>query len=561
MQTPVELKPHFMAAESEYAAVDAGYSTDKRFWYSREWQPYHNPIEGVVSAYRYHSSRHPGAFNSRGGRLYKDIGDILEACTPETSNPDDLVTYELAEEEMVVRSLASHIDRYSDKHEGDEPRTIRIHRRLTNHGETLDSALINKSVGFHENYYMYYPKGSSRKEHAAKLVPFLMGRTVFTGAGQASVDPDTGEAVIVPAQKARHVGATVGSQSSTTGRKAWIMVRATSEDHDGKPNGRENQYMRIQVAGGDANISPWATHFAFASTDIAITLLDNGIDLGYQVRDGETYVDFSAVNQAIADDYRGEAKVKVILDGKTVERTPMELLDNVMNLAKDNIHLLSPRQVEFLQNDWIVASDDYHEDPMLLHDRADWICKQWLADAQREKYLEKHPEADPEEDPKKKLERLKSLDLLYDAFTGVKDKSGEIGPGLGWKLRKRGHFRYDVDWDAVEQAIYHGPADTRGLVRGEALRMLHAIPGTIVSSKKVDWSLLVYSRVDGPAQLTNTIRLSDPGGKVSRKVQAQLDLLTQLAIENGAEDISMCPDPSCDVCNGYRKRMEQSATV
>jgi hypothetical protein len=527
----VDFGPHYMGAECELTPNDFS-KPDKRFWYASSVEPYNNPIEGVVSPHRVLNKSRTVAPLSNGGKFYRDVNDHMEICTPETSNPDDVVTYILASEELVVRSVARYVSQHNEQNSGQEPSLIKIHRRLTTHSDPEKNDYKDMSCGFHENYYVHVPEGVERRDHAKKLVPFLMGRTVFTGAGQAGSDPDTGDAVFMPAQKARYLQE--AESTVTTRAKPWVIVRDKGDDHNGKIEG----YMRVQVAGGDANISPWATHFAFASTDIVLTLMDKDVDLGLEVLERKGHRDVREASQAVADNFRGDAKVKVIQDGETIEKTPIELLDHYMNLALDNLHLFSPRQKQFLQEDWKQASDDYHEDPMLLYDRADWICKQWLANRQGIK----------------DIDSLQALDMYYDAMTGFKQKSGEAGPGLGWKLRKLGHFAYSVDWNAVERGLYHGPQDTRAFTRGEAIRLLRAVPERMLVERNADWGKLYYrTNVD----LTqHKIYLSDPGGELDDEEREKLAMIKKLALDHGAENIVTCPDPSCDVCSGYRAQAE-----
>jgi hypothetical protein len=546
MKTPVEVEPHYMGAESEYSPND--FNSARPSWYANLTAPYNDPIDGVVSPSSDTSKFSTIAQLSNGGKLYRDVNDHLEACTPETSNPDDIVTYILASEELVVRSVAKHIALHNANNPGQEPSIVRIHRRLTTHTGPERSDFKDTSVGFHENYYVHVPEKGNRREHAKKLVPFLMGRTVFTGAGQAEIDPETGAAVFMPAQKARHLR--MAESTATTRSKPWVFVRDEAEDHNGDIEG----YMRVQVAGGDANISPWATHFAFASTDIVLTLMDNDIDLELAVLEREGREDIKEASQKVANNFQGDAKVNVLQGGEIVEKTPIELLDHYMNLALDNLHLFKPRQVEFLLGDWKPASDDYHANPMLLYDRADWICKQWLADMQREKAIKKNPDKALDNDPKEELVRLQKIDMHYDALTGFKlDNSGQTGPGLGWKLRKLGHFAYKVDWNEVEHALYHGPRDTRAFVRGETNRLLRVIPEEVFPGRASDWSKIYYKKTAEDTDY-HKIHLSDPGGDLTDEAFEQLNTIKQLALAQGADKIATCPNPSCDACSEYRNQ-------
>ncbi len=99
-------------------------------------------------------------FQENGSRIYEDSYH-LEYCTPECTNPIDLVAYEKAGEHM-IRSLV--------------PDFTFIKNNEAN-GETF---------GCHENYSV--EKRIFNTKELRKLMPFLVTRQIFAGAGKISND-------------------------------------------------------------------------------------------------------------------------------------------------------------------------------------------------------------------------------------------------------------------------------------------------------------------------------------------------------------------------------------
>ena len=106
-----------------------------------------------------------GVYFANGGRLYLDTGEHPELNTPECSDPAELVLYQLAGE-RILSDLASQLDA---RHPGGRASFFRCNF-------DYESA---QTWGCHESYLYRERQGAM----AAELVPHLVTRPIYTGAG------------------------------------------------------------------------------------------------------------------------------------------------------------------------------------------------------------------------------------------------------------------------------------------------------------------------------------------------------------------------------------------
>ena len=136
--------------------------------------------------------RSSNVFLANGARLYLDVGSHPEYATPECDSIRDLVIHDKAGERILEQLLASAEQRLRE--EG-------IRGVIYLFKNNTDSA--GNSYGCHENYL------TSRRDdfayYAEVLIPFLVSRQIFAGAGKV-LQTARGAAVLhLPAGRA-HLG-------------------------------------------------------------------------------------------------------------------------------------------------------------------------------------------------------------------------------------------------------------------------------------------------------------------------------------------------------------------
>lgn len=111
-------------------------------------------------------ARGHGLFLANGARFYLDMGNHPEICTPECQSPAEVVRWQLACE-RIVSSLTAALEA---EHPGVEMALFRCNVDYSGSGNTW---------GCHESYQ----HRSSQEELAPALIPHLVTRIVYTGAG------------------------------------------------------------------------------------------------------------------------------------------------------------------------------------------------------------------------------------------------------------------------------------------------------------------------------------------------------------------------------------------
>ena len=177
----------------------------------------------------------PNIFLPNGARLYVDTGFHPEYATPECDAVLDLVACDRAGERIV------------------EDLVRRAQRRLPEHGITghvrayknnTDSA--GNSYGCHENYLV--SRDTSFGYLVETLIPFLVTRQIFTGAGRVHHGPDGYEYHL--SQRALHISDEI-SGSTVSGRP---IINTRDE-----PHADAGRFRRLHVIVGDSNMSEVTT--------------------------------------------------------------------------------------------------------------------------------------------------------------------------------------------------------------------------------------------------------------------------------------------------------------
>jgi proteasome accessory factor A len=180
------------------------------------------------------------------GRFYGDIGEHPEHCTPECSNPWDLVRYTLAGRQVMSDMM----------------------QQLRFHG--IEATIFTSNVdyqtcatwGCHESYlYRYDPQ-----RVFSKIVPHLVSRIIYTGAGGFNSNSSGLEFMISP--RVAHLTKTISAESTTD--------RGILHTKD-QPMTR-GSFHRLHLLLGESLSSQKSAWLRAGTTSLVLAAIDNGLD-------------------------------------------------------------------------------------------------------------------------------------------------------------------------------------------------------------------------------------------------------------------------------------------
>ncbi|HEY4584337.1 MAG TPA: proteasome accessory factor PafA2 family protein, partial [Acidimicrobiia bacterium] len=180
--------------------------------------------------------RSSNVFLENGARLYLDVGSHPEFATPECDTLEDVVAHDKAGERILEGLVRGAEERLEE--EG-------IRGQIFVFKNNTDSA--GNSYGCHENYLVSRHKDFHRTVDV--LIPFLVTRQIFLGAGKLTQTP-RGTSFSI-AQRADHIWE--GVSSATTRSRPIINTRD-------EPHADAERYRRLHVIAGDSNMSEYATY-------------------------------------------------------------------------------------------------------------------------------------------------------------------------------------------------------------------------------------------------------------------------------------------------------------
>ncbi|MCS5610034.1 MAG: proteasome accessory factor PafA2 family protein, partial [Candidatus Poribacteria bacterium] len=400
-----------------------------------------------------------------------------EYSTAECQNLFDLIAHDKAGE----RILQQCADRRSQKLNKD----VILYKNNTDYK--------GHSYGCHDNYLMRRDIPFDYLKES--LIPFLVTRQIFAGAGKLGIESEKG--MISP-----------GSYQISQ-RADFFQVEASVDTMHKRPifNTRDEphadpqKYRRLHGIAGDANMSEYSTALKVGSTALVIDLIELRL-----IPDNFAVIEPTEAIKEISRDQtcRWQFRLK---DGKTT--TAIDLQRQYLELAKQH---LDPNNGE---TDWILAEweailNQLEQEPMELVDRIDWVAKKWLLTT----FVEE--EGIKWDDP-----WLQSLALQYH----------DIDPenGLYYALEMQGSMRRVVTDDQINHAIHNPPKDTRAYFRGKSIDKFTN------QMESVQWDHVTFN-LNGKVVSVNMNKLADPEiaekyNRVLDQAQTVEELINKLDIE------------------------------
>ncbi len=414
--------------------------------------------------------RSTNTFLTNGSRLYLDVGAHPEYASAECDSIVDLVAMDKAGD-RIFQSMAD------EANEGliAEGMPERIHLIKNN----VDTS--GNSYGCHENYLI-----RRRRDFRARvdsLVPFFISRQVLTGAGHIRNQPMGASFEI--SQRADQMWDAISSAST----RSRPIVNTRDE-----PHGDIEKYRRMHVIVGDTNMSDVSTALKFATTEMLLVLLDDGVVLPKL-----KLVDPMRAIRDISHDIDLRESVE-LEDGRRL--TALQIQREYAQAAHSHYESrgymaeMDPtrRRLAAL---WLSAIDDLEAGDLdKLDTTLDWVVKRKLLDRYRTK------SGVGWDDP-----RLRRLELAYH----------DISPtsGLYRTMTSQGLLDSLVTDEQIDHAVASPPATTRAALRGRFVKAASEARRDFM----VDWMNLRLVEADG----ARSVILKDPFAAVDERVDALLE--------------------------------------
>ncbi len=357
---------------------------------------------------------------TNGARLYVDHAHP-EYSTPEVLTPYEAMVYDRAGQRIMALAaeLASAVP---------GAQTVRLYKNNTDNK--------GASYGTHENYLM--PRLTPFPAIVATMIPFFISRQVISGAGRVGLGQDGKTKGFQITQRADFFEVEVGLE--TTLKRPIINTRD-------EPHADPEQYRRLHVIIGDANLSEFATYLKMGITSLVLSMIEQQWDFsGMAVS--------KPVRQLHAVSHDPDLQHRIELtDGRSLTAVQMqaEFAEQARKFVDDRYGSDVDEPTRTVLDHWDATIDSLLRDPMELVTSLDWIAKKALLDGYRRR--DGIDFGDP---------RLDLIDLQYS----------DVDPerGLWARLEHRGRLQRLTTDEQVEHAMTHAPEDTRAYFRGECLR-------------------------------------------------------------------------------------------
>ena len=396
--------------------------------------------------------RSSNVFLENGARLYLDVGSHPEYATPECDSIYECTVHDKAGERKLEELLIGAEQRLKD--EGIRG-TIYLFKNNT------DSA--GNSYGCHENYLTR--RSAEPEKYQQHLIPFLISRQIFTGAGQ--VLQTARGPIFSIAQRAEHIWESMSS--ATTRSRPIINTRD-------EPHADAEMYRRLHVIVGDSNMSEYTTFLKLGSTACMLRMIESE---DVSLRDLTLENPVRAIRD-FSHDISCRKKVRLEsgreLSALDIQR---EYLNSALKYA--DTHGFTTSELKALEM-WEHCITTIENDPLKLSTEVDWVIKHNLIEAFRSKHGLALDDA-----------RVQALDLQYHDIR--QDR------GIFYRLQARSMVDRICEEQDIVDAMDIAPQTTRARLRSEFI---------IAAKEKkryytVDW---VHLKINDQAQ--KTVLCKDP---------------------------------------------------
>jgi len=362
-------------------------------------------------------------FLENGARFYLDTGCHPEYATPECASPMDVMIYDKAGE-RILENLLNYAQ--NKVHEEGFQGELAIFKNNTD--------FVGNSYGCHENYLA--DRTADFYYMAEQLIPFLVTRQIFTGAGK--VFRTRRGTVYHISQRAQHIRQKISG--TTTNERSIINTRD-------EPHAIKEKYRRLHIIVGDSNMSEFSTYLKVGTTALVLQMIeDDFLPPTFSLRNPV---------RAIKDISRDLTCREAVPLNSGKKYSALELQKEYLDLAQRyySTRPMSPEAADILQK-WEYVLTKLEEDPMQLHHEIDWVIKLHLLQAYGER---------TNLPPETSGDRMLMLDLQYHDIRREK--------GLYFLLERKGQVVRLATNEQIETAMVDPPQNTRAKMRGELIKL------------------------------------------------------------------------------------------
>jgi proteasome accessory factor A len=284
-----------------------------------------------------------------GGRLYMDSGGHPEYATPESLTPAQVAAYDKAGEWILERA------RERVQHERPQ---LRVSLLKCNISPIFPDRF---TFGCHESHTSWV----SAERAAPQLLPHLVSRTIFAGAGCLSAHPNGVGFEL--SQRARHMVQVVGSDTTCNRPLFGTRIRKAT---DCSPSG----WVRIHLICKDSHRAPLGIYLTFGTTGLLFQLINQKKKVGK----GLELADPLAALRAIALDPWLRVRVPLV-DGRQL--TAIEIQEAYLAECDREVQKgEAPEWAGEVLRHWRETLYDLKKDPLRLAGRLDPYCKLLIFD-------------------------------------------------------------------------------------------------------------------------------------------------------------------------------------
>ena len=380
---------------------------------------------------------------SNGARFYNDHAHP-EYSTPECTTLHQIVAQDKAGERILAECARRRNQKLPSGYE------VRLYKNNTD--------FSGHSYGCHDNYLMR--RDIAWDQIVAGILPFLVTRQIFAGAGKMGVEAESGQSepgIYQISQRADFFSVVVSID--TMNRRPLINTRD-------EPHVDASRYRRFHVILGDSNMSEWSTAMKIGTTALVLDLIERGeaphleiaqpVDANKSISRDQTY------------DWIIELKDGRKISAIDVQRIYLRAASRLGPPSKGQDVAASEEERAWILREWENVLNDLERDAMSARDRVDWAAKKFLLDALQEE--EKLSWSDP---------WLQSIDLEYHNL--------DLDRGLYYEVLRKGLMRRVTTEDEIKSAIFNPPETTRAFFRGRTVARFN----DAISS--IQWDEIVFA--------------------------------------------------------------------
>ena len=411
-----------------------------------------------------------------GARFYNDHTHP-EYSTPECRTLKDIVAHDRAGERILWMAAQR-------RNEALGGRVIQLYKNNTDfHGH---------SYGCHDNYLV---SRSINFEHLVQgLLPFLVSRQLIAGAGKVGREAQEGGFAPGGFQISQRADFMETDLSVDTMHNRPIL---NTRD---EPHANRERFRRLHLILGDANMCEYATALKIGTTRVVLDMIAEGFVPSFALDSPVQAIRVLSQDpdlRAVVNRQQGGT-----ISGLDIQREYIHQAHCVLK----NID----QETDWILREWEQVVHQLEQDQLQLIGKIDWVTKRWLL----ETFVQE--EEVGWDDP-----WLASLDLEYHNL--------DQDRGLFFGLEVEGRTTRISQGSEIQEAIKHGPQDTRGGLRGVCVQRF----GEEISS--IQWEGVHFRGQNGGLHL-DLLDYLDPGSvaqcrSIVEKASTPLEMIEFMTVE------------------------------